>query len=76
MSFVLAAAALAFSADKSGMELIELKSGNVLKGEVLKERAFGLSKLSSRHLTPKSRRRFSTLPKIVNRPAFRSAMPR
>src|SRR5436305_64358 len=38
MSFVLAAAALAFSADKSGMELIELKSGNVLKGEVLKER--------------------------------------
>ena len=38
MAFVIAAAALTFGADKPGMELIELKSGNVLKGEVLKER--------------------------------------
>jgi serine protease Do len=38
MVVILASALAAFGADKPVMELIELKSGNVLKGEVLKER--------------------------------------
>jgi serine protease Do len=38
MVVILASVLAAFGADKPGMELIELKSGNVLKGEVLKER--------------------------------------
>jgi len=38
MVVILASVLAAVGADKPGMELIELKSGNVLKGEVLKER--------------------------------------